>query len=827
MKLDLTGEWQFRASDEADYRSALVPGCQFLDLMREGVIPDPFVGENEHAVRWVHDKDYVYRKVVDVPAEILAYAHVELVCTQLDTLCHLEWNGQAVGDAENCHRAYRFDVKPYLRMGENEVILTFFSAKRYVEKRYRQSPTPPNCNGQNGIVYIRKPQCHFGWDWGPVLTPAGISGDIYLDAWTRPRPEAPRVRTRPDGTGYLVRVEAAGADRIRLIDPDGAVTEALGDVADFAVTDPRLWWTYELSGSREQPLYTVEAQTLAGEEVADTVSCRVGLRTITLNREKDAYGHNFQFILNGVPLFIKGANYIPPDTFITRFDQARLDAMLDAVRFSHMNMLRVWGGGYYADDALLDACDRRGILLWQDCMFACQAYPFFDDDFRANVLEEIAYNVRRLATHPCLAVWCGNNEIEDMHMAWAAMHRYVEWTERFFYHILPAHIALYDDCTPYTPGSPIGSAHNRDVGADHVGDTHLWGVWHGLQPMTHYRRRMTRFCSEFGFESLPSMRAIRSYATPDRYSLHSKVQRSHQKCANGNDKMLYYIASRFRLSRDIEDLVYLSQVTQQACIADATEHWRRHKGRCNGAMYWQLNDCWPTCSWSSYDYAGQYKALQYTAAHFNAPLSVSLEDVAGHLRVHVLNDLTTPHTVEVEIIPFRFDRLLPAERIRLEVAALSNQLVRDMDLSGMDPRREGVAVRLYEHGVCLMQKTHLMRHERHLALPVGPIAIEETAEDGRRKITLHTEVYQRLVMLENDAAQPFSDNFFDLLPGETKVVWQDAAATLPTTARTVTTLRRGPAIYDVWAHIKVFLSPRNLAGAAYHGRVPHTDEEQP
>jgi len=825
MRISLNGRWQMRATDQTEYLEAVVPGCQFLDLMRAGVIPDPFVGTGERDVQWVHDKDFEYRRTFVLGAEDVAADGIDLVCKTLDTIADVYLNGCLVGRADNCHRAHVYDVKAAVRVGENVLSILFASPKRYVERKYRETPTPPNCNGQNGIVHIRKPQCHFGWDWGPVLTPVGISGDVYLEMTYGRRLGDLAVRVDKTATGFAVAAEAAGADAIRITYPDGRTFCAAGEAATFDIDDPMLWWTAELSGSREQPLYTVEATAAAGGDVQTKVR-RVGLRTISLNREKDAYGYNFQFVLNGVPLFVKGANYIPPDSFMTRFDHARLDAMLDAVQFADMNMIRVWGGGYYADDALLDACDRRGILVWQDCMFACQAYPFFDDDFRNNVLDEIAYNVRRISSHPSLALWCGNNEIEDMHLAWATMRQYVEWTERFFYHILPEHIAAIDDRTPYTPGSPVGLAHNHGTGDDYVGDTHLWGVWHGLKPMTYYRHRMTRFCSEFGFESLPSFRTVKTYAEPKDYPLRSPVQRAHQKCAHGNDKMLYYIASRFRLSPDVEDLIYLSQVTQERCIADATEHWRRHKGRCNGAIYWQLNDCWPTCSWSSYDYLGEYKALQYSARRFNAPLSVSLEDDKRTLKVYILNDLTADQTVEVAWYVFDFDHTYPPKsRQTFTVPALENLLAYTIDLSDVDARHQGIAVRLYLCGQCIMQKTHLLLPEKKLRLPLSAVDVSEEIEEGKRKITLTSSHYQRLVMLCNEYAAPFSDNFFDLLPGETKTVYQDAPLGAPTTLRSVATLRKASRLRSALARVKVFLSPRNVANALYHGRIPHPYHE--
>ena len=450
-----------------------------------------------------------------------------------------------------------------------------------------------------------------------------------------------------------------------------------------------------------------------------------------------------------------------------------------------------------------------------------------------NVKEEVKYNVKRLCHHPSLAVWNGNNEIEDMHMAWVHMQKYVKWTEKFFYHILEPEIRKYDKNTPYTPGSPVGESHNVGVESDNVGDTHLWGVWHGLKPMNYYRKRMTRFCSEFGFESLPDMKAIEKFAKPSDYSLSSDVFKSHQKCANGNDKMIYYIASRFNLPKEFKDYVYLSQVTQNECIADATEHWRRNKGRCNGSMYWQFNDCWGVCSWSSLDYYGNYKALQYGAKHFNAPLSISIENTSDYIRVFVLNDLNESKTVDAEYEIFDFENgTLETNKKTLTVGAVKNSVVFDLNVplicSEYDKKRTGIAVRLYENSALIQQKTVLFCRENELHLPKAELktVFEETA-DGLN-VTVSSDKYARLVKVENSKSTlPFSDNFFDLLPGQKKTVTIKNDTSISTTE-----LRNSITTYSLsdipfsnnkldtkFKQLKVFLSPTNISNAIYHGRL--------
>lgn len=835
--ISLNGNWKFRQTDKDKWYDAEVPGCNFLDLMRNNLIDDPFVSTNETEVQWVSEKNFEYIKEFYVSEADLDCSYAYLCCERLDTICEVYINHSLVGRTKNCFMPYSFEIKEKLKAGNNEIRIIFKSPKKYVEHRYNEEPTPLNSNGQNGIVHIRKPQYHFGWDWGPVLTPSGIGSDIYIDFKKSDYINDFKVRYTQENGVYVISADAeickinnASSSKISLISPDGEMSVRTGEGALFTVSSPQLWWTRELSDRKEQPLYTVKAELFEEGKCVSISTKKIGLRTIELNRDKDEYGYNFQFRLNGVPLFIKGANYIPPDSFIERFDTKRLCKLLDAVEFSNMNMIRIWGGGFYASNEMLDECDRRGILVWQDFMFACQAYPFFDPMFLDNVKDEISYNVKRISSHASLAVFCGNNEIEDMHMSWLHMTKYIEWTEKFFYHILPDEIRKYNDFTPYTPTSPVGTAHNENVGADFVGDTHLWGVWHGLQPMNYYRKRMTRFCSEFGFESLPDMKTIKTFASPDEYSLSSEVMRSHQKCKNGNDKMLYYISSRFNQPDNIEDLVYLSQVTQQECIADATEHWRRNKGRCNGSMYWQLNDCWQTCSWSSYDYFGNFKALQYKARHFNAPLTVSLEDENDCVKIYVINDYNEQKSVKVEWEVFDFEgEVLKRESKYVTVDAVKNILAYELSLDNVNKETTGVCARLYnnfEELIC--EKTVMLLPEKKLRLPKAEIKMTAVREGDNIKITLLSNKLARLVMLENISSNNFSDNYFDLLPNRERVIYQgvesDSLARLQISSLKVKSIcdvkLKGGRGAELVNRARVFLSPLNISNAMYHGRVP-------
>lgn len=835
----LCGKWNLKDSLRKYSLETTVPGCNYLDLMNAKIIKDPFYGENEKEVYWVGERDWIYEKVFEITKTELDEEKITLICKRLDTICTLYLNGEKIGEGENCHLAYEFDVKKYLKEGENLLSIAFESPVNYVKERYEKEKTPPNSNGQNGIVRIRKPQCHFGWDWGPVLPVSGIGDEIFLEMRSEGKITDMKIRQRKNDDGsFTVSVKLEGEfnegenAQLSLVSPDGKEMKLKGTEGEFTVKEPELWWTHEMNGKKHQALYTVKAILKKGRKNVHTVEKKIGLRTIELDRSKDEYGETFRFILNGVPLFIKGANFIPGESIPTRFTKDKVEYLLDTALYSNMNMIRVWGGGYYESDDFYALCDEKGILVWQDFMFACQAYPFFDEAFLSNVKKEIEYNIKRLRHHASLALWCGNNEIETMAMGWLNFPKYIKWTEKFFHNILPEEVRKFDEDTPFIPGSPCGTGHMKDVDSDNYGDIHLWAVWHGLQNMKYYRKRMTRFCSEFGFESLPDIKTIRTFAEKEDYDIHSPVFMAHQKCNSGNDKMLYYIASRFRLPKSFEDLIYLSQVTQLECISDATEHWRRNKGRCNGSIYWQFNDCWGVCSWSSLDYYGNYKALQYRAKHFNAPVSVSVEDKDGKVKLYILNDKPKKQNLTLKCKIFDFEKGIIQEKSRdFEVDALENyecftiyekQLKQKLDLS-----RIGIKAELYKNGRLINEKTFLFKPEKELQLKKPELSMIAAQDGDEIAITVKSDRFARLVRVESGLSMlPLSDNYFDLLPGESKTVTMkiDGKLDLRQQLDSFSLMcanaiePKSSAAYDLKERARVFLKPENIGQWVYYGQ---------
>ncbi len=674
----LNGYWQVRQAATQDWLPARVPGGVHTDLMAAGKIPDPFYGTNEEQVQWVAEKNWEYRRFFYPSAAIFRQERIWLACDGLDTLAEVRLNGKILGQADNMFRAWRWDIKSLLVDGENRLEILFRSPVAYIRARERVKRLGGDFTaGIRGGPHLRKTPSHFGWDWGPRLPGIGIWKEIRLEGASRGKlgeirfdqEQAPGVVTltariqcelweqdnaRPD-EHHTLRLRITGPDRqVWLLDAPARPQSNM----TVTITDPQLWWP---NGYGEQPLYHVEIELLGGEEeIIDSRVYRLGLRTIELRLARAGAEAEplkldgetpptqkkcFTFVVNGLPIFCKGSNWIPADSFPSRITTGRIEDLVRAAALANHNMLRVWGGGYYESDDFYDLCDQYGILVWQDFQFACALYPLDDAAYLDNVRCEVIETARRLRHHASLALWCGNNEIEWLgtRLNWfqkvpAQKRAY----EQFFFHQLPELLASEDPQRPYWPGSPSSNDPFNQPNSYETGDAHLWEVYHAFQPPVFYRKQNPRFVSEFGFQSLPEMRTIETFAPAKDCKLDSPTMHSHQRAWGGNPKFIWYLAQRFRLPRTFAGMVYLSQVFQAEAIRMGVEHWRRHPEQTSGALYWQLNDCWPGISWSSIDYAGRWKALHYAAARFFAPVLLSIEDITERgqrkINVWVTND---------------------------------------------------------------------------------------------------------------------------------------------------------------------------------------------
>ncbi len=831
IKVSLDGKWKLSCLTENIVCDATVPGCNFTDLQAAGIIPDSFIACNEKQVQWVGEKDWVYEKTFSIDKDFLAQENQILVFDMLDTLAEVYLNQTLLGKTANVYRQYKFDIKGIVSGGKNSLRIVFRSPLPYIKGKQRRRPLPNLTEGEAGSCYIRKPAYHFGWDWAPHLLSCGITKHVYLKAYRSALENVGIKQIHQSHAVYLqLTPEISGAEQslaleYTLICPDGAKYEYSCDDKPFTlqIDNPRLWWC---NGLGEQQLYTLKSR-IKGE---DWLTYYVGLRTIVLDRSKDEYGSNFRFIVNGVAIFASGANWVPTDSFIARTSREKLEQLIIQAKRANMNMLRVWGGGYYESDDFYALCDKYGILVWQDCMYACSAYPYSDKDFIEECMAETEYNVKRLRHHSSLALWCGNNEIEAMSGAWFYRPDVIIKAKPFFYKTLAQKIASYDDSTPYHPGSPSGDGYLRRVNSDGCGDTHLWKVWHGMRPLEHLSKRKTRFCSEFGLQSFPNLNTLKRInegSLPE--GLDSAVMKVHQKAVLGNSRAQYYVAKSFFLPEKLWDMTYLTQLCQAKCAEYATQFWRTNKGRCNGALYWQYNDCWGVTSWAGRDYYGNLKAVQYRAAHFNSPLCVTVLPRRNKVDVYLINDTLVSGRYKAEYGLQMFDgKILSKNVMDIDVNAQSIiklGTLRKSDVNSSDRKHTVVyaEVKDIEDNIVSERKVTWKKENKSHFTDSG---LEyKTALSGKiYTIEISAKAFAYGVELTLDGIDcVFSDNYFDLLANRSKKV---CVETEGKTKEELDKLLNVRSLYDVkrakYGKIKdfgkkaaVFLHPFNFGNWLY------------
>ena len=795
-KYDLGGSWRLTAVDGTIAAPAQVPGCVHTDLLAAGIIADPYYRDVEHSVQWVTDSEWAYSRTFSVSDADLQRAAVLLRCEGLDTLATISLNGHELGKTDNMFRVWEFNVKPYLQPGENVLTVRFASTLPYINERQAAHSIPSGgSRGEiKGRAWVRKEPCNFGWDWGPILTTCGIWRPIQLLAFDGARLCDLQVLQEHAPSGEVALEINATAEvretvslRVQFeVSFDGAViSEGIAELVHgsahlrLRIADAQLWWP---NGMGAQPLYTVSVSLLSLDgSILDTMSRRVGLRTLRLDRHEDSWGESFQFVVNGVPFFAKGANWIPADSFATRVSEEQYADLLQSAVAANMNMLRVWGGGIYEQDTFYDLCDELGLTVWQDFMFACSSYPTFDEAFLANVRVEAEETVRRLRHHACLALWCGNNELEQMSVGEEWNARQMSWADygKLFDVLLREVVAENDPQREYWPSSPHSPHGDRqDHSNPQWGDAHLWQVWHGRQPFEWYRSADHRFISEFGFQSFPEPKTAFSYtATHDR-NVTSYVMEHHQRSAIGNTVIMEYLLEWFRLPIGFENTLWLSQILHGMAMKYAVEHWRRLMPRCMGALYWQLNDCWPVASWASIDYYRRWKALHYMAKQFFAPVLLSaVEDAeSGAVALHVTSDRPAPITAELHWTLYDVAGVVLREG-RAEVIAPANgsACVETLELGDAigkhGPRNLLLWVELYAEGVCLSDNFVSFARPKHLELGDPDITVDVAVRGEGFQVTLEAARPALWAWLELSGVDArFSENFFHLMPGKARTV---------------------------------------------------------
>lgn len=795
-QMNLGGAWRMREADSQTWHSAHVPGSVYADLMADGTMPDPFWRENELDAFERMKKDYVYQRTFTVTEAQLAHAHVELVCEGLDTLAHVSLNGREIAFADNMHITWVWDVKEQLHAGENTLEIRFDSPILYCAKKAEEAPGWESSDATPGFRHLRKAHCMFGWDWGPRLPDAGIWRPIFLRTWDAARLEnALMLQAHHDGVvDVTIRPEIAGesAWAAEITAPDGEVIiipETTATEQVITIEHPQLWWP---NGLGKQPLYRVTVRLATG----DTRTWRIGLRTMTISREKDEWGEEFCHVVNGMKVFAMGADYIPEDNILARVTPERTRRLLEDCKAANFNAIRVWGGGYYPDDAFYDICDELGLMVWQDLMYACAFYDL-TPDFERSIRVETHQNVARLRHHTSLALICGNNEMEMFmagansalinHRTWEFVptypHHITDYVKMFEY-ILPAIVKETAPQTYWWPASPSSGGNFDAPNDENRGDNHYWDVWHGEKPFTEYRKFFFRYASEFGFQSFPCLKSVEQFTLPDDRNIFSRVMERHQRNQAANGKILSYLSQTFRYPNSFDDLLYASQLMQAEAIRYGVEHWRRNRGRCMGAIIWQLNDIWPVASWASIDYYGRWKALHYAAKRFFAPVMISAEEegelsqnpkineyhpapLEKSFRLNVCNETLRDVTGEVVWALRTPDGAIVRQNQQtLTIPAMSAKWLDKVDCADASLTEHYFSFAFVVDDVAVSEGTCIFCAPKHFEF-VDPRLTVETRGDT---LVVTSHAYAKQVWLESeDADLLLDDNAFDMNPG-TKVV---------------------------------------------------------
>jgi beta-mannosidase len=781
--INLSGSWQLASAEGEVTTSIALPGDVHTALHAAELIPDPYFGRNEEQVQWVAHRDWVLERSFQLDdAEGDWYLDIDY----LDTVASVFINGFVVLAADNCFRRYRPDVSSMLKAGENTIrVVLHSSIAAGVERQGRQPFYVPYHPGNSPIAngnMLRKPQCHFGWDWNIAIAPLGLYGTIALKKLETARIE--HVTTRQthslDGSvelqvtatlfakdpGIVPLHFALDGERVRLDVGVNAGETVVNHI--FYVEKPRLWWP---SGSGEQALYA-----LTVDLPSDVVTKQIGLRTVELITTPDAAGSRFAFKVNGREIFCRGANWIPADALFSLSSAEKTEDLLQSARAANMNMIRVWGGGFYEHDWFYDLCDRLGLMVWQDFMFACNLYPS-TEDFLDNVALEVDYQVKRLASHPSIVLWCGDNELvgaltwfdepkRDRDRYLVSYDRLNRTIEQAMKKAAPG--AIWWPSSPASGYLDFGDAWH----ADGSGDMHYWSVWHENKSFDNYRSVRPRFCSEFGFQSYTSLPVIKTYADKRDMNVASPVMELHQKNAGGNERIAGTMFRYFRFPKDFPNFVYLSQIQQGLAIKTAVEYWRSLKPHCMGTIYWQLNDTWPVASWSSLDYGGRWKAMHYLVKRFFQPVAVAAipSEDGKTIRFSLVNDTLSEVSVDlsISIVTMKGERRHLKD---IQAVCTPDAAVTAVAINVSDIPEDTLLGWRFTASNGMGGEGHYV-HGTYKALELEPAGLQVTREyveeDGSVCLNVTAKGLALFVMIETEADGKYSDNAFDLAAGETR-----------------------------------------------------------
>ena len=816
-RYDLNGKWEFSSEDKivgktghsqdestvalsaGEWMPATVPGCIHTDLIANGKISNPFYRFNEHNTKEHHRADWKYRRKFSLSADeysSLMKRRVNLVCEGLDTFATIWLNGKLLGKTENMYVEHEFNIKDLLRKDDNEIVILLESALRVGEELKKKYGETSSGYPFETRSYVRKAQYSFGWDWGPELPTMGIWKDIYIESYdSKIRDVCFRVlkSDKKQAIAELtVETDTIAGEQFECeyeIDGiKGSLAPQKSRHGTFSqkitIKNPRLWMP---NGYGEPNLYSLNVSLIFNSKAVDSRKLEVGIRTIELIRDKDDEGSTFYFKINGVPVFCKGANFIPTDNFLHRTTDEKYRRLLQMAVDANMNMFRIWGGGIYEKDIFYSLCDKLGIMVWQDFMFACAIYPH-KSFFLKNVEQEARKAIRRLRNHPCITLCSGENEdhwffgehktkqyAKTSHIYWSKKW---EWGQKIYHELLPRECAKLDPTTPYIPGSPVGEGKNGELNANCMseGDRHSWDVWSGWRDAIEYQKDTGRFISEFGFQAPPNLSTIKKYSIPEDWHPQSKWMEQHNKMGEGNPRLYKFLSDHFVVPTDLESFIHLCQVNQGEQLRIGVEHFRRRKFKTAGALIWQINDCWPVSSWSLIDGETTPKLSYYYARRFFAPILLSIVEKDGKIEVWITNDTLKAVKGKMIAHSMSFDGKQISQRtINVTVPANTSKkclTTSRADMNIVFPENDFIYASLSDGYKIIADNSLLFDRIKFLAIP-KPVIEQKISQISNNKfeITLSSKTFVKACTIEFPATDvSLSDNAFDLIPGIAKTV---------------------------------------------------------
>ncbi len=810
----INNNWSYAQVDGDLNGDATVPGTIHTDLLANGQIEDPFYRKNEQDLQWIDKEAWDYSTIFKVSKQEIKYNNIELSFEGLDTYADVYLNDHKILEADNMFRTWNVDVKNIVAEGDNQLRIHFYSPIKKGLELYEASDyayPANNDQAENGglgdkkvSVFTRKAGYHYGWDWGPRFVTSGIWRSVKLKVWNDVRiadvfiqqPKVNKELASLNATinlqvntqaSYVVQVINSDnnevlAEKVVVVSPENSTVDL-----PFQIKNPKLWWS---NGLGEPNLYDFEIKVLKEGKLITSGNQTTGIRSLKLVRKKDEYGESFMFELNGVKVFAKGANYIPNDSFLPRVSKNDYEKVISDAVNANMNMLRVWGGGVYEDDYFYELCDKNGIMVWQDFMFACSLYPG-NKELLHSIKQEAIDNVTRLRNHPSIALWCGNNEINTAWgyyegNGWGWKQEYTKEQQEeiqkaymdVFHDILPNVVNNYTDGDDYWPSSPqAGYEANKHAGYKTTsGDMHYWGVWHGLHRFEDFDKYKARFMSEYGFQSFPDFETVKKYTIPQDYDIESDVMAAHQRSGIGNLRIKEYMGWYFKVPVDFEQFLYMSQILQAQGIRMAIEAHRRAMPYCMGSLYWQINDCWPVASWSSTDYYHKWKAMHYEAKKAYAPVMISAPIKDNQVELFVVSDLLKDIEGELKITVIDFKGNPVSDKtVSVPVKANTSNLLEKININELTEGKDKSALAMlvsYSKGNHeYASKIVYFSYPKDLKLIDAKVNVKFEQEDGKDVLYLSTDnLVKGLYLNIPDQKLFLDDNYFDLLPGQTKKI---------------------------------------------------------